>query len=129
MRKLKNSLNDSSLLEADVQALDTKAWRDLMEGLESGSQQWPTATVLFTAFHNLVTDSVSDKWMPASRRQYYCPSQLVEHLKAGIFSTDKEVLSKDSDTFTHVPASISASFPIPGMTPIHRLVNCTNTKA
>lgn len=129
MEKLKTSLNSSELLEKDNQALDTKAWLELMKALQVGSQPWPTATALLTAFHNIVTDTIREKWIPAPRRHYYCPSDIVDQLKAGVFSTDVEVLSKDSNNLSFVPPLVQDCFRIPGLAPSHRLVNCTSVLA
>mmetsp|Transcript_84303 Transcript_84303/g.139538 ORF Transcript_84303/g.139538 Transcript_84303/m.139538 type:complete len:100 (-) Transcript_84303:95-394(-) len=98
-----------------------------MRALQTG-QTWPSATALLTAFHNIVTESTSKKWIPASRRKFYCPSTLVQQLKAGIFAKDFDVLNATSSAFAFVPPNLSASFSIPGLASRHRIINCTHVQ-
>lgn len=122
---LEQTLNNDSLLASSGEALDSAAWLKLMEALQAG-QAWPSATALLTAFHNIVTESTSEKWIPTSRRKFYCPSTLVQQLKAGIFAKDFEVLNMTSSALAFVPQNLSASFGIPGLASRHRIINCTH---
>mmetsp|Transcript_81604 Transcript_81604/g.141804 ORF Transcript_81604/g.141804 Transcript_81604/m.141804 type:complete len:101 (+) Transcript_81604:1078-1380(+) len=98
-----------------------------MQVMSEPDSSYPPATVLFAAMHNIVTAGVSDDWIPQERRAYYCPSILVEKLKAGIFSTDADVLGTDASVFTSIPSKLmqEKAAGIPGLALEHRLVNCT----
>lgn len=125
MEELKTQLRNESLVP-EGETADTKAWRKLMKALADGNEKYPSATALFTAMHNLVTEGVDKEWIPKDRRHRYCPLKLVDELKAGIFAENSELVNTDSKTLAFIPKSVSATYAIPGLTPRHRVVNCTS---
>lgn len=76
-------------------------------------------TGMFTAMHNMVTESVSNDWIAKDRKGYYCPVAVLEGLKKGLFAKDKEVQDYDLPGYDSVSG-------VPGLTSHHPAVSCAS---
>lgn len=122
--KLKKTLSSSASLKKAPEVLAVKEYQRLMKELKNG-MPWPSATVLLTAMHNIVTESISTKFYSDIRRGYYCPSTLVRQLKAGIYSKDKLVQDGDLKALVSLPQIVAnKQFKIAGLAPDHELAAC-----
>lgn len=74
-------------------------------------------TASLTAFHNVITETVAPGFLTNDRRKYYCPVDVFEYLKDGIFIDDEEVERWSLPTFDPVAG-------LPGLALEDVLVNC-----
>lgn len=49
------------------------------------------ATTALIVLHNVVTETVGSEFIKADRRNYYCPVDVLQYLKKGIFAGDEDV--------------------------------------
>jgi len=94
------------------------SWRNLTTALSNGSASMP-CTASIAALHNMVTKTIPEEYMPASRRNYYCPQDVLQGLKASaIFSGAADVQNFTLPAFAPVPG-------VPGLASQDDLLSCS----
>jgi hypothetical protein len=104
--------------ECEDEKFRITSWRNLTKALMDGSVSVP-CTASLVALHNMVTKSVPEEYMAASRRSYHCPQDVVQGLKSSaIFSSAAEVQNFTLPSFTPVPG-------VPGLDTQNDLLSCS----